>query len=302
MLDFVKKKLCAANCCTFYQQFLKIDPDGQPMGHIERFIALNGKAVIGSDAFLEIDQATLLRLLQLKYLNAPEYEVLKACFKWVDRELERRGSDLTPEHRQGLFRPIRDYLKLGDFSTQEYSKLSNLDSFFSKAELGELFLCLFKEVKSSPFLCLTDRVKVSSFESVYSIKGAKSVCWRNSSELSLKLSASELALIRMICTVELPKELWPVSITFYENGVVLKLTQDLTVRNVIALDQFFEVHPDRDYKLVFNFPPTNADREFKFSGFVTGGLESPFTVSEFGPFHLIDEIKFHTPYDKSKRV
>ena len=57
---------------------IKIEKETASLNYVTTFITLNGEKVLVSEPFIEIDQDTLISLLQLKYLNASEFVFVRA--------------------------------------------------------------------------------------------------------------------------------------------------------------------------------------------------------------------------------
>lgn len=303
---FVKGTLSLSNCCAFLEQLLQIEEEASSLECVRKFIAINGEPALSSEGFLDISQTTLIHLLQIKHLNTPEVAVLQACFKWIDHQLKLQGVFANLKSRQKLFKPIRGYLRLSDIPAEEYGKIGNLESFFHKAELGDLFLTLFSQSSaSSPFPCQTDRVRIGVGSTLCKTFETNRTVPPN--ELSLKLIVSKFALIKQIHTFFVPLSYMP-SIKIYENDVLLPLGYNPTLGDrrqlIIQLTEYFEVHPGRTYKLVFNSKDKNlllfrTSTNGIFENIQNGSFK--FTLSDFAAYHPIEKIEFCFPYETTPR-
>ena len=292
--NYVVKYLIEENCCKFYHQLLRIEGVSDLLELVKTFIAINAERVLESGHFVWIDQDTLTSLLRIKWLNAPEPAILKACFKWVDHRLGLRGATATTENRRTLFGSIKSYLRLNQLTAEDCLKAGDLAAFLTKDELGDLFLCLFKD-KSNPFHCLTDRTSIRLLR--VALEDLTEEVPLTSPKFSLTMTVSRPALLKTIHT-SVQSSPSMSAIRLFEDGKRLDIWFrsffNCTGRLTCSFDlcQFFKVQPGRIYKLNIDFSTDKTDMQFTKSGqpkqLTVGSFKFDFGNCEVLPIKCIE--------------
>ena len=93
-IKFLEANLAVENAFTILQQAIQFDEK-----KLEKkcwdLIDLKTTEAVASDAFVDIDQATLEKLLKRESLNVKEVDVFKAVIKWSEAECSRKGIKKT---------------------------------------------------------------------------------------------------------------------------------------------------------------------------------------------------------------
>ena len=168
-------KLNKFNVCLLYDQFLEMPFDKiggliyekTPFKEFEKFIQAYSKAAFESESFLEIETETLVRILSFEFLNLPELDVLKACFRWVNAEIERLELVPTAENKRKVFVPIKSFVRLTDLGYEQFGELSELKEVLSPEEYASLLWRFAGKCDKIATECKTER-KVGG--KVYGVK------------------------------------------------------------------------------------------------------------------------------------
>ena len=129
-----------ANVCVIYDQLLKLAISESLIGEVKFTIARKFSEACASDSFMQIDESTLVAILNFRWLNIPELNLLKVCLKWADNEATRHDSAADTTSKRRVFEPIKHLIRFGDLSLSEFSSVSNIRSFLTVEEIGSIFL------------------------------------------------------------------------------------------------------------------------------------------------------------------
>ena len=116
LLERFKEELNETNCCLIYDQLIKLGKSESALNLVRTLIEINTETAFNTKYFTQISQDTLIDILQMKYLNIDEVDLLIACSKWVDAEVDRKLLEPTIENKQKAFAPLKCLINFTDLN------------------------------------------------------------------------------------------------------------------------------------------------------------------------------------------
>ena len=305
-----------ANVCLLFDQFLKIPFDevgsflreekGTILNEFKKFIQAYSKDAFESESFTEIDEETLIELLRLEFLNLSESDVLKACLRWVNAEVEREGLVATSENKQKVFSQVKPFVRFIDLDYDQLTELGELKDVLPIEELASLFLKMSSLGNRVIIDCKTERQKGRK---VYEVgrSSLSQITWSNRpfkenfSRFSINLRANQKVCITSIQTMlNTSVERLELKVFRCEQGgdvplAFVEFTKYLLDGNwCFQPGRALEIDPSLSYKLVFNLVDKLFEYAYNTTSFSTivGGDEFKFSLSEFGRYHCIKGFNF----------
>ena len=94
-----------------------------------------------SDSFLQISESTLVAILNFNKLNISEFELLKACIRWIDSEEARQNvGPADPERKRVIFQRIKHLIRFSALSLTDFSSISKLEHYMTMEDIASVFL------------------------------------------------------------------------------------------------------------------------------------------------------------------
>lgn len=135
----VQNCLNVANVCVIYDQLLKLAISESLISKVKVRMATQFSTACASDSFKQIDEDTLVAILNFRTLNITELELLKACLRWTDNEVVKRQLVADRTSKRQVFEPIKHLIRFGDLSLNDFTSISELDSYLNFEEIGMIF-------------------------------------------------------------------------------------------------------------------------------------------------------------------
>lgn len=221
-------------------------------------IELSSREVFTSDDFKRISQEGLMSLLKFEQLNISEYELLQACFGWVDDELRRQRQELSQANRIMLFGEIKNLIRFGDLKFEDVGTLE-IESYLTIDEIGSMLLHLSNRLKPLAIEYRSPRELFRKFK--YSVQASEDGVMSgnfNTREVSFRLRVNKRVFVENI-------EMQSLSISdaiFCEilmDGSKTELnSKHVAIKNdtnwLICFEhQRLELQPNLDYQLAIKF-------------------------------------------------
>ena len=125
--EFLEANLAAGNAITVLRQAIQFDEK-----KLERkswhLIDLKTSEAIASDAFADINQATLTSLLKRDSLNVKELDLFKAVLKWSEVECSRKGIEANAENKRAAIGSAIYQIRFSSMTLQEFGQITSLQS------------------------------------------------------------------------------------------------------------------------------------------------------------------------------
>lgn len=140
-VDFIGKRLNANNVIGFYTLAIRFDQE--ELGtKCTAFITKNTNNVLNSDAFVQCDQATLMKLLEIKKMSCKEHIVFDACIKWAKSICQKKKIDDSCP--QSLRTELADCFKLIRFKEMDRERFGKIfkefPTMFTKMDSDDIFM------------------------------------------------------------------------------------------------------------------------------------------------------------------
>ena len=122
---------------------IKLEKSESALNVVRTLIEMNTETAFNTKYFTQISQDTLIDILQMKHLNIDEVDLLIACSKWVDAEVDHKLLEPTIENKQKVFAPLKCLINFTGLNLDKIRKDNlKLDNLLSYDEIGYLFLHL----------------------------------------------------------------------------------------------------------------------------------------------------------------
>ena len=294
------------NVCLLFEQFLMIPLDEVKefvckememiLDELKKYIQAFSEDAFGSEYFTQIEEETLVHLLRLEFLNLPESDVLKACLRWTEAEIERQGLVSTIENRQKVFSKIKSFVRFTDLDFDQLSELSGLREVLTHDELASLHLKWTGKCNQIAIECRTERQKSRK---IYEVNcGPLAYFNRNKSlsEFSIKLISDRKVCITSIQTNQSYISNLELKVFNWEQNervplAFLEFKRYLTDEGwCFEPRRALEIDSRVKYELFFSFSKKEFYSIYKNKSFGTNSFG--FEFSEFGEAHCIKSFKF----------
>lgn len=105
------------------------------------YIALNYDIVLKNKSLLDINQQTLLAIIELEPVtDVKEFDVFKALIAWADRACERSGLKPSGSNQRNKLGDVVKSIKFGSMSAKDFSKCQDIaPDLLHKDEIIEIF-------------------------------------------------------------------------------------------------------------------------------------------------------------------
>ena len=314
-----KRWLTSSNAAVLYDQLLKLPIDDPLLKEVRpliekcftslrRMIELNSLDVFQSESFKLITQNGLVSLLKFPQLNISEFEILRACFGWVDEELRRREQELNKANQVMLFREIKGLIRFGDLDFEDLGRIE-IDNYLTIDEIGSVLLHLTNRSKPLGIEYESPREVFRNFR--YSVlastDGVMSANY-STRDVTFQLSVNKRVFLESI-------EMQPLSVSdaiFFqisvdgrkiELGPNFSFQKETTTWSIFFEEKRLELSPLMNYKLDLKFTIPYQGRSINFyhsklsfsKQLILKNEESEVTFDIFPGFgyHCIKAINFY---------
>ena len=121
-IKFLEANLVVENAVAILQQAIQFD-EKKLETKCWDLIELKTNEAVASDAFVDIDQATLEKLLKRESLNVKEVDVFKAVVKWSEAECSRKGiKKTTTKKKRAIMGNAIYQIRFASMTLQEFGQ------------------------------------------------------------------------------------------------------------------------------------------------------------------------------------
>ena len=309
LTDHIVKNLNVSNVCMICYQLLKLTTSESLIGEVKLRTATQFSKACASDSFKQIDEDTLVAILNFNILNISELELLKACLRWTESQVVQQHLEMNRTSLRQVFEPIKHLIRFGDLSVKDFGSILKIDCFLTVEEIGSIFLHLFDPLKPIQIAYQSPR-RSARAHFVKAIEGERIPENRYVSELELSIKAEKRV---CLCSIETFATSRCESLSFEIRPVcrdcTIKADKQSGDRWLIDLRQLTPVlEPNASYKLRFSFTArrnncssfpyhphslvTSSDMTLKSdeSGVV-------FKIQSVLGHHCIETIRFSGPFE-----
>ncbi len=99
------------------------------------WIDLKTADVVASDAFGDINQATLAELLKRESLSVKELDLFKAVLKWSEAECSRKGIEANPKNKRAVIGNAIYQIRFGSMTPQEFAENASQSGILTSEEM-----------------------------------------------------------------------------------------------------------------------------------------------------------------------
>lgn len=293
------------NVCVLFNQFLKfpfkLEENKVFLNMFNELVQAYSKDAFESESFSEIEEATLIHLLRLEFLNLPESNVLKACLRWTNAEVKRQGLVATKGNKQKVFSKVKPFVRFADLDLEELKEVGELKDVLPPDELTSLFSKLTGWCDRVAIECKTERQKGRK---VYEVSGNLLSYLKDGkclSKISIGLITNRKVCITSIQTT-LPILMKNLKLSVYDHKhgfsgpeVSAEFERYLMVDEKWRFEPktAFVIEPDVSYQFVFTFGDGSIQYFYRDTIFETRlGEYFKLTLSEFGEGHCIKSFTF----------
>ena len=98
-------------------------------------IDLNTADVVASDAFVDVDKATLARLVKRESLNVEEVDLFKAVLKWSEAECSRKEIEANPKNKRAAMGNTVYQIRFASMTPQEFAENASQSGLLTPEEM-----------------------------------------------------------------------------------------------------------------------------------------------------------------------
>ena len=253
----IKERSSTTNAIIIYDQMLQFENEDVLLNLARITIQFNSKLAFDGECFTEINEKTLIDLLNFESLNIDEIDLLIACSRWVDAECARNGLSLNSTNKRKIFKPIKPFIQFSKLTIDQLREFNQIEHLLTVEEVASLFVHLLDKSKKFQINCRSERKMFKWLTTIG--QGSSNFTSQTLSEITILLNVNQSILVKSIHTL-LKKDVKNVSIKIFE--IDKALDRPLSVRGVFnvrkdrySLDfqRFFRIEPNKDYKVVFKF-------------------------------------------------
>lgn len=299
LIDRVREQLNGSTCFLIYDQLSKLQLVKTDLLLFEtrEFIKSNSQAAFKSDLFLQIDQDTLIDLLNFEQLSISEIDLLKACSKWVEFEVMRSKLPPSTESKKAAFLPIRHLIRWSDLNPFEVASFGEIHSLLNDKEIASLLMHLLN--KSNPLAIDWQPIHPSRNAGLSCVVFRKFGTPRSLFTYQMLVKVDKEVYVKIIRTgIQHVANLPDPTLSILSHGAVLNLKVQKFIENSKWCFKFadeFALKPDSDYQFFLqqkSLAPALWSNENPvlvetFSGFTFSNVNT----WQYG-FHLIEKIEF----------
>ena len=297
-----------SNVSLIYDQLLKLGIKDPLVSEIEQRIATRFFEVCASESFEQIDEKTLVSILNFNILNVSEFELLKVCLRWTDNKVARQRLSAGQASKRATFEPIKHLIRFGDIKLKKIGSIIGLENYLTFEEIGALFVHLFHPscptqvsyqsprkarkaqialgIKDNGFLSheIRDLKTFISVDKAVSILSIKTLAITDYSALELKVYKNEMLL--------------------FSDAKIVTAQAGYVTQPTIGLNLLLEPNTYYELRFFFTIPLspryssrlyTSNEMTLKSEG---GGLVFSLRPDPYcPPYHCIESISFFGPFE-----
>lgn len=310
LIESLDKLLHVGNCLIVYEQIIKSKIELSLLNKIRTMIEMNCSTIFAGELFCIIELETLIDLLNFKKLNITEWEILKACNRWVNQKID---PDESLENKQKLFRTIKSYIRFTDLTIDDMKRCNEfIDNLLDYDEIGKLFIYLLKGSKTLSIDCKTKRERFEFYTVSFPKNFPAIINSYDHYDITGFLNVDRKICISLIRTF-LKTEVTVVDFRIFNktDNKEFILNYERTIYDSVEPkwafqfknNQFFEMESQRDYKFYFKFYlPVKPGNLYRFSASnsfglkVSNGNKIEFKL-DFHPlkYHIIESVMYYPP-------
>ncbi|XP_061436296.1 BTB/POZ domain-containing protein 3-like [Lethenteron reissneri] len=136
---FLETELSAANACTLLSQG-RLFGEPELTQHCWEVVDAQAELALRSEAFRELDEATLASVVARDTLNATEATVFEAALGWAEAECARRGLAPTPAGRRRALGRTLHLLRVPAMGVEEFADVVAQSGLLTPTEVNAVFL------------------------------------------------------------------------------------------------------------------------------------------------------------------
>ena len=119
--EFLEANLAAENVFTLLKQAVRVVEE-EFVKKCWDLIELKTGDVVASDAFIDINEATLAELVKRESLNVKEVDLFKAVLKWSEAECSRKGIEANPKNKRAVIGNTIHQIRFASMTLQGFGQ------------------------------------------------------------------------------------------------------------------------------------------------------------------------------------
>ena len=133
-IEFLEANLRVENAVTVLQQAIQFDEN-----NLEKkcwdLIDLKTGDVVASDAFVDVNEATLAELLKRESLNVEEVDLFKSVLKWSEAECSRKGIESNSKNKRAVIGNAIYQIRFASMTPQEFAQNASQSGILTPEEV-----------------------------------------------------------------------------------------------------------------------------------------------------------------------
>ncbi len=132
--EFLEANLASENVFILLKQAVQFVED-ELVKKCWDLIDLNTADVVASDAFVDVDKATLAELVKRESLNVEEVDLFKAVLKWSEAECSRKEIEANPENKRAVIGNAIYQIRFASMTPQEFAQNASQSGILTLEEI-----------------------------------------------------------------------------------------------------------------------------------------------------------------------
>ena len=129
-----------SNVCSVFNELQRLASNKKLLHDVKLMIATSCSEVCASDGFRQIEENALVAILKSNRLYIGELDLLKACLRWTDSEVERRHLKREEVDKRTVFGSIKHLIRFSDLNTFDFGSILNLKDYLTNEEIASIFI------------------------------------------------------------------------------------------------------------------------------------------------------------------
>ena len=131
--EFLEANLASENVFTLLKQAVRFVEE-ELVGYWD-LIDLNTADVVASDAFVDVDKATLAGLVKRESLSVEEVDLFKAVLKWSEAECSRKGIEANAKNKRAAMGNTIYQIRFAFMTSQEFGQNASQSGILAPEEV-----------------------------------------------------------------------------------------------------------------------------------------------------------------------
>lgn len=163
---YFKANLDVSSAVTIFDHFQSKQIAIEAVKEVAKCVQSNCAVIFNDGLHIQLNESILVAILNMKWLDVSEIDVLKAISKWIVANLDRKGLVANRGNKQQAFYPFKPLVRFSDLTVNEVMEHKILiDDLLTEKEAYSLLCHLINDTVQLNIIYGGDRVSIVSWVS-----------------------------------------------------------------------------------------------------------------------------------------